>query len=393
MKITIKHTFIVLSTILIISCGKSKSDPEILKTSSKDHEITANNDIIKMSKAQFQSENMRLVKLQKTSFSTIIKTTGMIDVPPNSKAVISAFTGGYIKNSPLLIGDKVKKGQMLVTIENLEFVQLQQEYLEVSVQLTYLKSEYERQKELFAEQISSKKSFLKAESDYNRTTAIYNGLRKKLQMLNINPASAEKGNLTSVSTIYSPISGSITDIKISTGAYVSPADKIMEIVNTDHIHLELRVFEKDVLKIKKGQKVIFRLPESTDEIFEGNIHLIGKSIDENRTVQVHAHIDHDIQRNFIIGMFVEADIVIDDNLSEALPEDAIIEVDDKNYVLLLRSNDFDKYSFVKKEIITDRINSGFIEIKESNSFKNADQFLIGGFNLIKEEGSSQGHNH
>ena len=393
MKITIKHTFIVLSTILIISCGKSKSDPEILKTSSKDHEITANNDIIKMSKAQFQSENMRLVKLQKTSFSTIIKTTGMIDVPPNSKAVISAFTGGYIKNSPLLIGDKVKKGQMLVTIENLEFVQLQQEYLEVSVQLTYLKSEYERQKELFAEQISSKKSFLKAESDYNRTTAIYNGLRKKLQMLNINPASAEKGNLTSVSTIYSPISGSITDIKISTGAYVSPADKIMEIVNTDHIHLELRVFEKDVLKIKKGQKVIFRLPESTDEIFEGNIHLIGKSIDENRTVQVHAHIDHDIQRNFIIGMFVEADIVIDDNLSEALPEDAIIEVDDKNYVLLLRSNDFDKYSFVKKEIITDRINSGFIEIKESNSFKNADQFLIGGFNLIKEEGASQGHNH
>ena len=393
MKITIKHTFIVLSTILIISCGKSKSDPEILKTSSKDHEITANNDIIKMSKAQFQSENMRLVKLQKTSFSTIIKTTGMIDVPPNSKAVISAFTGGYIKNSPLLIGDKVKKGQMLVTIENLEFVQLQQEYLEVSVQLTYLKSEYERQKELFAEQISSKKSFLKAESDYNRTTAIYNGLRKKLQMLNINPASAEKGNLTSVSTIYSPISGSITDIKISTGAYVSPADKIMEIVNTDHIHLELRVFEKDVLKIKKGQKVIFRLPESTDEIFEGNIHLIGKSIDENRTVQVHAHIDHDIQRNFIIGMFVEADIVIDDNLSEALPEDAIIEVDDKNYVLLLRSNDFDKYSFVRKEIITDRINSGFIEIKESNSFKNADQFLIGGFNLINEEGSSQGHNH
>ena len=393
MKITIKHTFIVLSTILIISCGKSKSDPEILKTSSKDHEITANNDIIKMSKAQFQSENMRLVKLQKTSFSTIIKTTGMIDVPPNSKAVISAFTGGYIKNSPLLIGDKVKKGQMLVTIENLEFVQLQQEYLEVSVQLTYLKSEYERQKELFAEQISSKKSFLKAESDYNRTTAIYNGLRKKLQMLNINPASAEKGNLTSVSTIYSPISGSITDIKISTGAYVSPADKIMEIVNTDHIHLELRVFEKDVLKIKKGQKVIFRLPESTDEIFEGNIHLIGKSIDENRTVQVHAHIDHDIQRNFIIGMFVEADIVIDDNLSEALPEDAIIEVDDKNYVLLLRSNDFDKYSFVRKEIITDRINSGFIEIKESNSFKNADQFLIGGFNLIKEEGASQGHNH
>lgn len=384
MKITIKHIFIVLITLLIISCGKSKSDPEISKTSSIDSEITNNNDIITMSKAQFQSENMSLVTFQKASFSTNIKTTGMIDVPPNSKAVISAFTGGYIKNSPLLIGDKIKKGQVLVTIENLEFVQLQQEYLEVGEQLTYLKSEYERQKELFAEQISSKKSFLKAESDYNRTSAKYNGLRKKLQMLNINPASVEKGNLTSVSTIYSPISGSITDVNISTGTYVSPADKIMEIVNTDHIHLELRAFEKDVLKIKKGQKVIFRLPESTDEVFKGDIHLIGRSIDENRTVQVHAHIDHKIQHNFIVGMFVEADIVIDDNLSEALPENAVIEIDDKNYVLLLKSDDSDKYSFEIKEIITDRINSGFIEIKESNTFKNTDQFLIGGFNLISE---------
>jgi len=385
MKIYIKYLMALLITFLVLSCGKSDGGSKaIVGGTSENMEIAVNSDIIVVTKAQFESENMQLVTLQDLPFPVHIKTTGIIDVPPNSKAVISAYVGGYIKNSPLLIGDKIKKGQTLLTIENIEFIELQQEYIEIAEQLTYLKSEYERQKELYSENISSKKSFLKAESDYKRTNAMYNGLRKKLQMLNIDPTAAEEGNMTSVSVIYAPISGSITDINISTGSYVSPADKIMEIVNTDHIHLELRVFEKDVLKIKKGQKVIFRIPESTNESFEGEIHLIGKSIDKNRTVQVHAHIDHDIKHNFIVGMFVESDIIVEDNTSKALPESAFIDVNDRNYVLILKSRDDDKYTFLKKEVLVGENYNGFIKIKDSSSIKNTDQFLLGGYNLIAE---------
>lgn len=385
MKIYLTYLTVLIITFLTLSCGKSEIKSKDANGTDLKTETRVDKRLISVTKAQFQGENMKLVGLQDLPFPNLIKTTGIIDVPPNSKAIISAYAGGYIKNSPLLIGDKVKKGQALVTIENLEFIQMQQEYIEISEQLIYLRSEYERQKELFAENISSKKSFLKAESEYKITSAMQNGLHKKLQMLNINPTSVEEGNFTSVSTIYAPISGSITDVNISTGTYVSPADKIMEIVNTDHIHLELKVFEKDVLKIKKGQKVIFRIPESTNESFEGEIHLIGKSIDKNRTVQVHAHIDHDVKHNFIVGMFVESDIVIEDNSSKALPERAFIDVNDKNYVLILKSSDKDKYTFLKKELLVGENYNGFIKILDDNSLKDTDQFLLGGYNLITEE--------
>lgn len=385
MKIYLTYLTVLIITFLTLSCGKSEIKSKDANGTDLKTETRVDKRLISVTKAQFQGENMKLVGLQDLPFPNLIKTTGIIDVPPNSKAIISAYAGGYIKNSPLLIGDKVKKGQALVTIENLEFIQMQQEYIEISERLIYLRSEYERQKELFAENISSKKSFLKAESDYKITSAMQNGLHKKLQMLNINPTSVEEGNFTSVSTIYAPISGSITDVNISTGIYVSPADKIMEIVNTDHIHLELKVFEKDVLKIKKGQKVIFRIPESTNESFEGEIHLIGKSIDKNRTVQVHAHIDHDVKHNFIVGMFVESDIVIEDNSSKALPERAFIDVNDKNYVLILKSSDKDKYTFLKKELLVGENYNGFNKILDDNSLKDTDQFLLGGYNLITEE--------
>ena len=379
---SIKDITIILMSFLVLSCGKSD---KVINESSDKTEIKNNKELVVVSKEQFQSEKMELVSLENFSFPTLIKTTGIIDVPPSSKAIISAQMGGYIKNSPLLIGDKVKKGQMLVTVENLEFIEMQQEYLEVSEQLIYLKSEYERQKELYNEKISSKKNFLKAESDYKKTSAMYNGLSKKLKMLNINPASVEKGNLTSLSIIYAPISGSITHVNVSTGTYVSPADKIMEIVNTEHIHLELKVFEKDILKIKEGQKVIFRIPESSNESYEGDIHLIGKSIDENRTIQVHAHIDHDVKHSFIVGMFVESNIIIEDRTSKALPERAFVDVNDKKYVLILKSKDNDNYSFIKKEIVTGNTYDGFTEIIDSNTFKDNDQFLLGAYQLISEE--------
>lgn len=377
---------ILVIMISLFSCGKSdvKKDNEII-VSDESPDKPSNIGVIRVSKEQFKSENMKLATAQMHSFPVKIRATGMIDVPPNNKAVISAFAGGYIKNTPFLIGDLVKKGQVLVTIENMDFVELQQEYLEVSEQLNYLKTEYERQDELYQEKISSKKSFLKAESEYKKTNAIYFGLRKKLQLLNINPSSVENGNLSSISVIYAPIGGSITKVNVSTGVYVSPADRIMEIVNTDHIHLELKVFEKDVLKLKKGQKVNIKIPESSMKTFQGEIHLIGKSIDENRTVEVHAHVDNESEHNFIVGMFVETDILIEDNESLAIQEEAIIDANNKNYVLILKSEDEENYNFIKKEIELGSVSDDFIGIKNTNQFKNTDRFLLGGFNLISDD--------
>ena len=330
-----KSKILYITTLVIlfslISCGKSEKQQE---TEVSSIEIADNS--IKITKSQFEGEKMTLKKMEKVSFPIFIRTTGMIDVPPSNRAAISTFIGGYIKSSPFLIGDKVKKGQALVTIENLDFIEMQQEYIEITEQLKYLKSDYDRQKELYSEKITSEKSFLKAESNYKQALAMHNGLKKKLKLLNFNITSIENGNLTSIATIYSPISGSITDVNVSIGTFVSPSDKIMEIVNTDHIHLELKVFEKDILKVKEGQKVIFRMPESLNKSFVGVIHLIGKSIDENRMVQVHAHIENEYKHNFIVGMFVESDIVIDDIATKALPENAITDSNGKSYLLKLQ---------------------------------------------------------
>ena len=321
-----KYIYILLLSLVFVACGNSEknNDPII--------EEQVNTNKIVITKQQFESEKMQLGTLTEQVFNQTVKVNGMIDVPPQNKASVSTFIGGYITKTPLLIGDKVKRGQLVVTLENTEFIEIQQHYLEVAEQLNYLKSEFIRQQTLYNEKITSQKNYLKAESTYKSALALYNGLRKKLTMMNINPMSVEQGKLTSTINLYAPIDGYVTKVNVSNGTYVSSANEIIEIINTNHIHLELSVFEKDILKIKKDQPINFKVPESTNKIYDADVHLVGTSIDEtSRTIKVHGHIHDDANTIFIMGMFVEAEIITDTQKSLALPKDAIAKIENNYY--------------------------------------------------------------
>ena len=338
-----------------------------------------------VSKEQFQHSKMTMGSLEEKPFPVIVKTNGMIDVPPENRAVVSATRGGYIKTTPLLIGDNVRQGQVLVTIENPEFISLQQEYMEVNGRLKYLKSEFERQNTMVAENITSQKNFLQAESAYKTALAHHNGLRKQLVMLNISPSSVEGGNISSVIPIYAPISGSITKVNVTRGMYVSPASAIMEIIDNDHIHLELSVFEKDILKLKKGQKIDFKIPEASNKTYKAEVYLIGTAIEENRTIKVHGHLKNESEANFLTGMFVEAAIVTSATASNALPETAVVAIENSFLVLVLDEENNKGYYFNKVEVEVGNTYEGYIELEVEELRPDEKVLTRGAFSLIVDE--------
>ncbi|SHK40708.1 membrane fusion protein, cobalt-zinc-cadmium efflux system [Maribacter aquivivus] len=365
---------------IISSCGDTES-----KSNENGASEAQTDDRIQITQAQFDQNKMEIASMTESDFPVMVTTSGMIDVPPENRAVVSATMGGYIKATPLLIGDKVRKGQLLVTIENPEFVSLQQQYMEVNGQLGYLKAEYERQQTMVAENITSQKSFLKAESDYKTGVAKYNGLQKQLSMLNISPEQVEKGNISSVASIYAPIDGSITSVNVSKGTYVSPATSIMEIINNDHIHLELSVFEKDIMKVKKDQVVEFKIPEASKELYFAEVHLVGTSIGENRTIKVHAHIENEDEANFLTGMFVEANIIIETTKQMSLPSEAIAVVENESFVLFLEEKKGDTYYFKQVPVKILGSYKNRTSVSNSSTLKQDAQFLSkGAFSLIGE---------
>jgi RND family efflux transporter MFP subunit len=369
-----KLLYIFLSGLLLTACKQEATEETVAK----------NEDEISISKEQFQTMKMEIGSPLEQDFNVGVKATGKIDVPPENRVKITSFLGGYIKSTHLLIGDKIKKGQALVTLENTEFIDIQKDYIEVAEQIRYLKSEYERQKTLYDEKITSQKNYLKAESDYKRANGMYQSLKKKLQVLNISPAQVQKGNLTSTITIYAPIAGDVTVMNANVGMFMAPSDVILEIVDTDHLHVELAVFEKDILQVKENQNIIFTVPQASNEEFKAKVVLVGKSIEGNdRTIMIHGHLDDAIKQRLLTGMFVEATILTDSKKGLAIPIDALITENDKNYVLLVKNDSKADYIFEKTEVKVGAKSGDSIEVLENNKInKNSKILTKGVFDII-----------
>lgn len=351
------YILFVLAIGFLSSCGGENRPSE---SENKEQEDTS---LIEITQEQFNSMKMEIDTLQEREFDNTVKASGKIDVPPKNRAKVTSFIGGYVKSISLLVGDKISKGQPLLTLESPEYIDLQQSYLEIAGQMEYLKSEYERQKTLFDEKISSQKKYLEAESTYKRAKATYESLRQKLNMLRISPSQVEQGRFSSYITVYSPISGDITAINANVGMAISPVDVIMEIVETQAMHLELAVFEKDVFNLKIGQKISFTVPQVSSEDIEAQVSQIGKSVGgDDRIINVYASLDAIAKQKLLTGMFVEAQLVAASRKALSVPFDAITMEEGNNFLLTLDSEKDGIYTFRKMLVKTGERNGDWIEI-------------------------------
>jgi cobalt-zinc-cadmium efflux system membrane fusion protein len=370
----------LLVWIFTYSCGQKSSETagiEISKVSSEEGIITLTLD-------QFNSMNMAWGKMDSSQFAEEITVQGAVRVPVENMQEVTTFYGGYVSGLELLEGQSVKKGEVLFYLENPEFILLQQNYLEAKSQLSYLKSEYDRQKTLYGEQIASQKNYLKAEADYQGTRAKAESLKRQLGLLRINVEELQPESIRSKVPIYSPIAGFVAAINVVPGAYIQPRDVAVSLISKEHLHMELVVFEKDVIRIKKGQTVAVHIPEIYSEILIAEVFMVGQSINEARQINVHADlIDESKESMLVPGMFIEAKIQTDPQQGLSVATTAVIESDGKMYVLVLREKKENGFSLEKIEVQTGRMVNGKIQILSGSKLSVTDQLLVkGGFNLM-----------
>ncbi len=374
----------MVATIIVMSSCSSGNDQAPTDTLKSE---TVKENEYKLTQLQFSSSNMELGKPVIKPFHEIVKATGMFNVPPENRAAVSTYFGGTVTHIDLLPGKQVKKGQTLFSLENPDFIQIQQDYLQAKGQLAYLKSDFERQNNLVKDKVTSEKKFLKAESDYTVTRVKLESLGKKLTLMGIDPKKLTLENIRSTITIASPISGFITKVNIARGAFLAPSQTAVTIVDTNHIHLELNIFEKDLPNVKVGQSIKFSLQEDYSTIYDATVHLVNKEVDpENRTVGIHGHLSNEsLSSKFNPGMYVEANIFTTSQTKTALPQEALVELDGKYFVLVLDTSSEEGFTFLKKEIKIGSSNNGYVEILDTNELNDSSEILVkGAFNLITE---------
>jgi cobalt-zinc-cadmium efflux system membrane fusion protein len=376
----------VFTAVLISSCG-SKSE-EATKEEHHDEEAS----IVELTPEQVKIINLKLGKIEMKDLSGAIKVNGMLDVPPQNLVSISAPMGGFVKSTELLQGVKVTKGQTIVVMQHPDYIQMQQDFLETKSQLEYLEAEYKRQQELSKDNVNSQKTLQLAKSQYEGMLAKNAGLKSKLMMLGINGEKLTSQTMQNSITITSPISGYVTSVNVNIGMYVNPTDVMFKIVDTEHLHAELTVFEKDVPKIKLGQKVRFTLANETDER-TATVYLIGREISSDRTVRIHCHLDKE-DLDLLPGMYLKAYVEAGTQRLSALPNEAIVNFEGKDYVFVAEK---EANHFKMLEVTKGISELGYTEIVTKEGLNNESLIVTNGaydiLAKIKNSEEDEGHGH
>ena len=392
MKHPYKNICFLLLLSILYSCGNKGNAPAADSTATEEHH---EENVVELTKAQYQTVNIQTGAITPRELSGSIKVNGLLDVPPQQTVSISMPYGGILRNTALLEGYWVKKGQVIAQMEHPDYIQLQQDYLEAKSQLGYLSREFDRQKELSAENVTSKKTFQKTEADHRSLEIRLEALKQKLLLMNISVAQLEKGTILRSIPVITPISGYVTKVNTNTGKFVSPNEAMFEIVDTEHLHAELTVFEKDIPRLKIGRKVRFILSNETKER-TATIHLIGREIDSDRTIRVHCHLDRE-DKEMLPGTYLKAWVETGAAEVPSLPDDAIVMDGDKRYVFLLESTDDAHYHFSRVEVQTGVSEGGYTEVALPSSVDAgaAKVVVSGAHDLLAKmnNGDEEGHAH
>ncbi len=382
-EVSFKLSIIILGLIISLnSCtnGDSKPVAEATKVEVLPEDIVElRDDQIKLAGIQTGSVEMR-------SVSNTLKVNGIVSVAPQNQATVCMPLGGFIKSTTLLPGNAVNKGQILAIIENQDFVDIQQNYLEAKNRLVFAEAEFKRHTDLYKEDVYSEKNVQQVTVDYKNLKTLVKSLEQKLFLIGINPDQLSEDNISNAVNLVSPIKGFLKAVNVNIGKYVSPTDILFEIVNSDKLFLELTLFEKDAEKVAPGQKLSFSV-NNGDDVHEAVITQTGKAVSDDKTFIVYASVISAC-KNVLPGMYVNA--LIEESVKKvtALPSDAVVSFDDKNYIFAFEKDKLEAGKAITEyriiEVKKGVTSSGYTEIMLPKGFDviNAKVVIKGAYNLL-----------
>mgnify|MGYP000341975356 CR=1 FL=1 len=370
---------LVLITSVFTGCGNKSPDNSAEATHEEHREGEAGHEgeekehseegmaELHLSDMKFESLDIKVDILPDKSLSGVVEANGQLEVPPQHKATVTAILGANVTSIKVIEGDKVNKGQVLAYLSHPNLSTLQTDYVRAYSQLQFLEKENQRQKRLYEEEVGSGKTYQQIQADYQAMKGEVKGYEAQLRQLSLEVKKVQSGDVYQYVPVVSPINGYIEKVKVQIGQYVDPQKDMFMIVNTDHIHADLMVFEKDIHKVKKGQKISFTVESVPGSTLTAKIYSVGKQFEQNpKAVHVHAEIDQ--KEDFLIpGMYINGKIRTgDNNPVTALPESAIIEEEGKPYIFIAEPHEEDgktEWAFKAIEIRTGMAEDGWIEIK------------------------------
>ncbi|MFZ1751634.1 MAG: efflux RND transporter periplasmic adaptor subunit [Saprospiraceae bacterium] len=333
--------------------------------------------VVQLTDAQLKNADLRTAELESKVMSNVIRLNGKIEVTPENTVTISSPMDGFVREIKWMPGMSVQKGKTLVRLEEKEYIQMQQEYLTVKNALSFAKLDFERQTELVKSQASSDKAVQAAEEKVKQYQITLKSLAEKLKLIHINTSTLSPENMTSIISISAPVSGTITEVFVNSGMFVHAGDEMIKMVNQNDVKLVLKAFEKDLPYLKTGLKILAYSNAKPGRMVEGTIEYIVQSIGTEGFANVICKMSNK-PNDLLHGTYMYAEAEVENQECMALPEEAIVSYEGKDYIFTDNGNK----AFQMIEIVPGSKENGYVQITNLQDVKGKNIVTRGAYTLL-----------
>ena len=335
-------------------------------------------DHIPLTAKQVSTVDLKMGEAVEREMDATIDAKGSLVLRAQAMGDVASLMGGIVKSISVKEGQFVQKGQVVATVENTDVVSLQREYYSAAKECELARKDMERQKLLAQNGAGIKRSLQQAQKDYHVAHANMLGIGRQLAQMGISTAAVAKGKFTTAFPLRAPISGIVSEMTASLGSYADMQTPLMKIRNTQAVECDLNIFEKDLAKVKVGNRVTLNLTNQPGVKLSGTVYGMNQYFNDNsKSVAVHVKLDavsvksylHSTSGNthggkLFAGMYVSGKIATGSQQCLALPSQAIVSQDGKQYVFALNgAPSKGNYSFSRHEVTTGSSDGKYTEVK------------------------------
>lgn len=385
---------------LIAACGRPGSEHEEHEHAHNEQETE--NTVASITEEQMKSIGLQLGNIERKALTATLRVNGTVNVPNANKAVITSLYGGVIKKLNVDVGDAVKKGEVIATLVHPQFIELQEEYLNLTDQLLLAEQERNRQQLLTEGNVGAQKNLQQAEVEYNKLKTRRTSLSAQLELMGVDVNTINPSNLWSTLSIISPVNGVVGEVFAKQGSFVDVSTPLAEVIENSRLHVDLNVFEKDLPSLEVGQKIHFVQTNNPAKNYDAQIYAIGAAFEnDSKSIPVHCTVNGD-KTGLIDGMNVSALISLDEAMHTAVPNEAIVDAQGKSYIFCVADKSANSpahegqkaVDFERIEVVTGASDMGYTAITPARTLDGDHQIVVKGAFFVNAILSGRaGHSH
>jgi cobalt-zinc-cadmium efflux system membrane fusion protein len=302
-------------------------------------------DGIMLSDQEQEAVKVRTTQVSYQPLKSGLTAMGKVIARQNNKAIVSYAFPARISQIHIRIGDWVKQGQRLVTLQSEEVGNAKSDFYKAQADHELAAVNYERQQRLFDRGVGAQKDSLTAEADLKVAQASLDAAEKKLHVLGFSEQEIETINkshqINPIIALYAPIAGKVIQNNAVLGSMIDQATEILVLLDPTVLWIDAEIYEKDIAKVQLGMTVELNVPAYPGDTFSGKITYIGDVLKEDtRTITVRSEVEN---RDYKLkpGMFANIQIALN-HQSRALvvPQEAVLEDKGDKIVFIKRGEQF-----------------------------------------------------